>query len=113
MDLPDGLSYQTLVKQVREGKVSQAAIDQAVRYVLDMKFRSGLFENPYADVATAEAITNDADARALALEAAQKSIVLLKNDGLLPLKPTGTRSEERRVGKEWVSTCRSRWSPKP
>src|SRR3546814_16141867 len=55
-----------------------------------MKFRSGLFENPYADVATAEAITNDADARALALEAAQKSIVLLKNDGLLPLKPTGT-----------------------
>src|SRR3546814_785446 len=90
MDLPDGLSYRTLVKQVREGKVSQAAIDQAVRYVLDMKFRSGLFENPYADVATAEAITNDADARALALEAAQKSIVLLKNDGLLPLKPTGT-----------------------
>src|SRR3546814_18940093 len=64
--------------------------DLAVRYVLDMKFRSGLFENPYADVATAEAITNDADARALALEAAQKSIVLLKNDGLLPLKPTGT-----------------------
>src|SRR3546814_12794288 len=90
MDLPDGLSYRTLVKQVREGKVSQAAIDQAVRYVLDMKFRSGLFANPYADVASAEAITNDADARELALEAAQKSILLLKNDGRLPLKPTGT-----------------------
>ncbi|MCM8730621.1 glycoside hydrolase family 3 N-terminal domain-containing protein [Hephaestia sp. GCM10023244] len=90
MDLPDGLSYQTLVKQVREGKVSEARIDEAVRYVLDMKFRSGLFENPYADVAAAQAITNNAEARALALESAQKSIVLLKNDGLLPLKPTGT-----------------------
>src|SRR3546814_3987988 len=40
MDLPDGLSYRTLVKQVREGQVSHAAIDQAVRYVLDMQFRS-------------------------------------------------------------------------
>ena len=90
MDLPDGLSYSTLVDQVRAGKVSQAAVDDAVRHVLDMKFRSGLFEHPYADVAAAQAITNNPDARALALEAARKSIVLLKNDGLLPLKPQGT-----------------------
>ncbi|HVI99389.1 MAG TPA: glycoside hydrolase family 3 N-terminal domain-containing protein [Sphingomonas sp.] len=90
MDLPDGLSYQTLVAQVRAGKVPEAEVDDAVRYVLDMKFRSGLFEHPYADVAVAEAITNNDEARALALEAAQKSIVLLKNDGVLPLKPQGT-----------------------
>lgn len=90
MDLPDGLSYATLVKQVREGKVSEAQIDRAVRYVLDMKFRSGLFEHPYADVAAAKAITNNADAQAAALKAAEESAVLLKNNGVLPLKATGT-----------------------
>ncbi|MBR0552517.1 glycoside hydrolase family 3 N-terminal domain-containing protein [Stakelama marina] len=90
MDLPDGLSYQTLVKQVRDGKVPMAEIDQAVRYVLEMKFRAGLFENPYADVREAEAVTNTADARALAQKAAEKAVVLLKNDGTLPLKATGT-----------------------
>jgi beta-glucosidase len=61
-----------------------------VRYVLDMKFRSGLFEHPYADVAAAKAITNNADAQAAALKAAEESAVLLKNNGVLPLKATGT-----------------------
>ena len=84
-DLPDGLSYKTLVKAVREGRVDEARIDAAVRRMLDLKFRAGLFENPYADVKQAQAITNDSEARALALKAAQRSIVLLKNDGMLPL----------------------------
>ena len=90
MDLPDGLSYASLVKQVREGKVSAAEIDNAVRHVLDMKFRAGLFEHPYADVAAAEAITNNAEAQQIALKAAEESAVLLKNDGTLPLKAGGT-----------------------
>jgi len=90
MDLPDGLSYATLVKQVREGKVSEAEIDNAVRHVLDMKFRAGLFEHPYADVAAAQAITNNAEAQQIALKAAEESAVLLKNDGTLPLKAVGT-----------------------
>ena len=89
-DLPDGLSYATLGKLVREDKVSEAKVDKAVRRMLELKFRAGLFENPYADAATAEAITNNADARALALRAAQRSITLLKNDGMLPLKPEGS-----------------------
>jgi beta-glucosidase len=84
-DLPDGLSYETLAKAVREGRVREADIDVAVRHMLELKFRAGLFEHPYADVAYAERITNDRDARALALLAAQRSIVLLKNDGMLPL----------------------------
>ncbi|MGH8338338.1 MAG: glycoside hydrolase family 3 C-terminal domain-containing protein, partial [Gammaproteobacteria bacterium] len=50
-----------------------------------LKFRAGLFENPYADVKAATAITNNAEARALALKVAQRSITLLKNDGMLPL----------------------------
>ena len=90
MDLPDGLSYATLARQVREGKVSEAEIDQAVRRVLDMKFRAGLFEHPYADAAAAEAATDTPEARALAVKAAEESAVLLKNDGVLPLKPAGT-----------------------
>jgi len=88
-DLPDGLSYATLGKLVREGKVSEAQVDQAVRHMLELKFRAGLFENPYADAAASEKITNNPEARALALKAAQRSITLLKNDGMLPLKPQG------------------------
>ncbi|MEK7343583.1 MAG: glycoside hydrolase family 3 N-terminal domain-containing protein [Pseudomonadota bacterium] len=89
-DLPDGISYAKLGKLVREGKVSEAKVDQAVRRMLDLKFRAGLFENPYADAAASEKITNNAEARALALTAAQRSITLLKNDGMLPLKPEGS-----------------------
>lgn len=89
-DLPDGLSYATLTKAVREGRVSEAEVDQAVRRMLELKFRAGLFEHPYADAAQSVAITNNAEARALALKAAQRSITLLKNDGMLPLKAEGT-----------------------
>ncbi|MDX3900817.1 MAG: glycoside hydrolase family 3 N-terminal domain-containing protein [Sphingobium sp.] len=89
-DLPEGLSYATLTKAVREGRVAESKIDLAVRRMLELKFRAGLFENPYADAARSVAITNNADARALALKAAQRSVTLLKNDGMLPLKAEGT-----------------------
>lgn len=84
-DLPDGQSYRLLVQAVRNGHVSEDKIDTAVRRVLSLKFRAGLFEHPYADVAQAEAITNNVEAKAIALKAAQRTIVLLKNDGTLPL----------------------------
>jgi beta-glucosidase len=85
-ELPDGLAYRTLVQQVREGKVAQAAVDTACARMLTLKFRAGLFENPFAD-AGFDRLTGNAEARALALKAAHRSIVLLKNDGTLPLKP--------------------------
>ena len=85
-DLPEGLSYRTLVKSVREGRVSEALVNQAVRRILSLKFRAGLFENPYGDARATAALTGNAEAQALALEAARKSIVLLKNDGVLPLR---------------------------
>ena len=84
-DLPTGAAYSTLIASVREGKVSEAAINQAVGRILAMKFRAGLFENPYADADAAVKITNNAAAKALALKAAQRSITLLKNNGMLPL----------------------------
>ncbi|WNO52361.1 glycoside hydrolase family 3 N-terminal domain-containing protein [Stakelama saccharophila] len=88
-DLPDGEAYRLLVDMVRQGKVRQSQVDEAVRKMLALKFRAGLFEHPYADPEAAVAITNNAEARALARTAAQKSVVLLKNDGMLPLKPEG------------------------
>lgn len=84
-DLPTGAAFSTLVASVRDGTVSQSAVDQAARRMLELKFRAGLFENPYADPEAAVKITNNAEARALALKAAQRSITLLKNDGTLPL----------------------------
>ena len=86
VETPDPEGYVYLPELVREGRVPQKLVDQAVRRVLTLKFEAGLFENPYPDVASAEAKTATPDAIALAREAADKAIVLLKNDhGLLPL----------------------------
>ena len=90
-DLPNGESYPLLIEALRKGLVTQAEIDEPVRRMLRLKFNAGLFEQPYADVRYAEQITDNAEARALALEAARKSVVLLKNDGALPLKRQSLR----------------------
>jgi beta-glucosidase len=85
IDLPSGAAYATLTEQVRSGTVAETSIDAAVRRLLTLKFRAGLFEHPYADAEQAVAVTNNAEARALALTAAQRTLILLKNDGMLPL----------------------------
>jgi beta-glucosidase len=86
IETPDPLGYLTIAELVRDGKVSTQEIDAMVRRILKLKFDAGLFENPYADAARADALTATPDAVALALEAARRSAVLLKNDkGLLPL----------------------------
>jgi beta-glucosidase len=84
-DLPDGEAYRLLPQALAAGRLTQGQIDEAVRRMLRMKFRAGLFENPYADASYAEKITDNAEARALAVEVARKSVILLKNDGVLPL----------------------------
>lgn len=85
-DLSDGSVYATLIDQVREGKVPEAELDQAVQRVLEAKFRLGLFESPYVDPDYAQKITNSPAHQQLALKVAQKAIVLLKNENnLLPL----------------------------
>ena len=84
-DNPDGAAYAKLPEALSAGLVKQEEIDDAVRRMLRLKFMAGLFENPYADAAYAERITNNTEARALAVEAARKTTVLLKNDGTLPL----------------------------
>ena len=91
-ELPDGVAYRTLAAQVRAGKVDGDAIDTAVARILDLKFRAGLFENPFGDAARTARITGNAEARELALEAARKSLCLLTNDGTLPLAPDDGRT---------------------
>jgi len=74
-----------LAEAVAKGTVSEATIDAAVRNVLRLKFRLGLFDRPTLDAAAIERTIDFAAHRALAREAAAKSCVLLKNDGVLPL----------------------------
>jgi beta-glucosidase len=85
-DTPDGNAFRKLPEALAAGLVTQADIDQAVRRMLRLKFLSGVFETPYADAKYAETVTDNAEARALATEAARKSVILLKNDGVLPLR---------------------------
>ncbi len=76
-----------LLKAVRSGAVPLALVDRAVTRVLFFKFRLGLFENTYVNPEFAGRTIDTPEDRQLALEAARKSIVLLKNaGGLLPLK---------------------------
>lgn len=76
-----------LARLLEEGCVSMKTLDNAVRNILRVKFRLGLFDHPEIDRAMLETAVDPAKNRALAREAAQKSIVLLKNDGgVLPLK---------------------------
>jgi beta-glucosidase len=85
-DLSDGSTYQTLVEQVRQGAVTESELDTAVARVLTAKFRLGLFDNPYSDPDYAQRTISSPEHQKLALQAAEKSIVLLKNTGgLLPL----------------------------
>ncbi len=85
IELPGTDCYgESLVKAVEDGYISMDLIDITLRRILNQKFALGIFENPYVDEATIEFDT--ADDRAVARELAQKSIVLLKNDGdILPL----------------------------
>ncbi len=86
VELPDPDCYPHLVDLVREGIVPESVIDERVRPVLHAKFLLGLFDDPYVDPDEAERVVRDPAHRALALEAARRTITLLKNDGgVLPI----------------------------
>ena len=89
-----------------DGRISQKVIDEAVARVLRLKFELGLFENPYVDPKEAKVWNGHPSHRQIAREAAQKSVVLLKNDkNILPLSRTiksiaviGPDAAEARLG---------------
>ena len=71
---------------VRRGEIPEERLDEAVRQVLRVKFAKGLFDHPYVDPELEEKVTLCPEHRAVAREAARKSMVLLKNNGILPLQ---------------------------
>ena len=92
MDMMSGAYEQHLAALVEEGIVPETLVDEAVRRVLRLKLQLGLFERPYTDESLVEQVILREDFRELALQVAQKSIVLLKNEGangvgVLPLSP--------------------------
>lgn len=85
---------ETTKKAYEEGQLTEEEIDKAVLRVLTAKFRIGLFENPYVDEEMADQIVRCDAHKQIALDAARESIVLLKNEGILPLK----KHEIKKIG---------------
>jgi beta-glucosidase len=90
MDMQSNLYHRNLLKLVQSGKVPQAAVDDAVRRILRVKFAMGLFAHPYADESKESAAMLRPESRKVAKTAATQSIVLLRNEEfsgapLLPL----------------------------
>ena len=94
MDMEGGIYVPYLIDLVKQGKVKQEFVDDAVRRILRVKYELGLFDNPYRfldENREKEVIGSKANREAV-LDMAKKSIVLLKNDtNLLPLKKSGQK----------------------
>lgn len=100
----------SVVELVKEGHISESRIDESVRRILTVKFRLGLFEQPYGDAKTRDKVINNPVHKQTALEAARNSIVLLKNEGnLLPLDMkkykrvlvTGINANDQNIMGDW------------
>jgi len=86
MDMASGTYLKYLPIELQQKHISMPQIDAAVLPILETKFRMGLFEHPYVDESRLEPTLNDPAHQQLARSAAQRSIVLLRNQGgLLPL----------------------------
>jgi beta-glucosidase len=89
MDMVSGAYLAHLPELVREGLVPQEYIDRSVRNILRLKFRLGLFDNPYVDTSAPSPLYAPEHLEA-ARDAARQSAVLLKNNGVLPLDDVKT-----------------------
>ncbi len=89
LELPRSVAYsEPLAQAVADGRVDEAVVDVSVARVLRMKFRLGLFEGAcVAEPSPALMAELEADEARIAGELARKSLVLLENDGVLPLAP--------------------------
>ena len=99
---------ESVEKSVKDGKLDEKYIDRAVRKILYAKFKLGLFEEPIRDEEQAKNALFTKEHKALALKAARESIILLKNDGLLPFKGkkrilvTGPNADNHRLMGDWA-----------
>jgi beta-glucosidase len=92
--VPNALAvFKTLPEALARGEIEAAALDDAVRRVLEMKIRMGLFEGALVDEARAAAVLGEPKHREAARVAAERSAVLLRNEGgLLPLSAKSVKS---------------------
>ncbi|HEX8402690.1 MAG TPA: beta-glucosidase BglX [Allosphingosinicella sp.] len=92
ISMASGLYVDHLPDLVRSGEIAAATLDRSVGRVLRLKERLGLFDDPFGRLRSTVDQRDDKPAhRALAREAARRSVVLLKNDGVLPLSKSGQR----------------------
>ena len=88
ISLADQGAYLNLIEACEKGVIEESVIDDAVIRVLEKKFQIGLFDNPYLeDDGKLEEYLASGEQKKLSYEAAAESAVLLKNNGILPLKP--------------------------
>jgi len=86
IETPNINYFKNLEEIVRSGLVSEKTIDEAVRRILRMKFRMGLFDNPYVDIKETRKEVGNAEGRKIAQQVGADGIILLKNENkLLPL----------------------------
>lgn len=83
-DVNCGCSYAYILQAYNEGKVTEAEIDRSVEKLFETRLKLGLFDKTYLDNIPYD-VVDCAEHNAVSLEAAEKSMVLLKNDGILPL----------------------------
>jgi beta-glucosidase len=94
MDMASGTYLKWLAPEVKAGRIKEKEIDDAVRPILEAKVRMGLFEHPYADLSKLEPTLNLPDSRQASRRAAQRSMVLLRNEAdLLPLDKSGAKAK--------------------
>jgi beta-glucosidase len=117
VDLPYS-SYDRLMEALNDGDITEEDIDRAVLRVLTAKFAIGLMDQPFADPDAADALVRCEEHKQLALESARRAMVLLKNDGILPLKRDeiktlavfGAGALEFPVGKNYSGPYRKEWT---
>ena len=104
--------YEKVIELVREGKLTEERINESCRKILYAKFQLGLFEKPFTDEKDHKGVLFNEKHKATALEAARKSIVLLTNDGILPLDGTkyknvfvtGMNADNQTILGDWALT---------
>jgi beta-glucosidase len=92
MDMASAVYYKYLPIELQQKKISMQQIDEAVLPILEAKIRLGLFEHPYFDESRMDAVLNDPTHQEVARHAVQRSMVLLRNEGALPLDKKKIRS---------------------
>lgn len=102
--------YEKVIELMKEGKLTEKRIDEACRKILFAKFQLGLFEQPFTDESEKSQKVFTQEHQQTALEASRKSIVLLKNNGILPLQKnkykkvfvTGSNADNQAILGDWA-----------